>query len=63
MTGMEQRPFIPVRIARPSQIRARARTICPATLEARVKRAGNIVVERVVVIDDRRKSSLSCSNG
>lgn len=57
MTGMEQRPFIPVRIAlmTVSDTRTRTNDVSGDTLEARVKEAGHIVAERVVVIDDQKK--------
>src|SRR5438552_1290314 len=54
---MEQRQFIPVRIAlmTVSDTRMRANDVSGDTLEARVKEAGHIVVERVIVTDEEKK--------
>jgi molybdenum cofactor biosynthesis protein B len=57
MSAKESRDFIPVRIAlmTVSDTRTRANDVSGDTLEARVRDAGHVVADRVVVIDDQAK--------
>jgi molybdopterin adenylyltransferase len=57
MSGKESRDFIPVRIAlmTVSDTRTRANDVSGDTLEARVRGAGHVVADRVVVIDEQAK--------
>ena len=53
----QERPFLPVRIAvmTVSDTRTRANDVSGDTLEARIKDAGHIVADRVIVTDDQKE--------
>jgi len=57
MTIMDERKFLPVRVAlmTVSDTRTRENDVSGNTLEARVKEAGHIVAERVIVTDDKER--------
>jgi molybdenum cofactor biosynthesis protein B len=54
---MDERKFLPVRVAlmTVSDTRTRENDVSGNTLEARVKEAGHIVAERVIVTDDKER--------
>ena len=57
MTIIDERKFLPVRVAlmTVSDTRTRENDVSGDTLEARVKEAGHIVAERVIVTDDKER--------